>query len=765
MVYFDPPYGIKYNSNFQPEIGIKEVKDREEDLTREPEMVKAYRDTWHLGIHSYLTYLRDRLQVARDLLRDTGSIFIQISDENLSLMSLIADEVFGRTNKIQIITFTKKFHTQMTKSIADYILWYAKDKKKMTTKPLLRERGKPADVKEFKLVETETGERKKVGDCTKEEKSNPDKFLNASCRVTSQEYREGRTNRIQVQGKSVFCGEHNHWRYSEEGMQRLEKAERLVATSKSSASGVIYWGDFNIGAPSNIWDGFSGETQRVYAVQTNWKIVERCILMTTKPGDLVLDPTCGSGTTAYVAEKWGRRWITIDSSRVAIATARKRLLTSAFRYFKLKDSEKGVSGDFQYETKGKITLKAIAYNEDLDPIFSEYDSILEEKLRICNQALAKAKIQRKGKEAVDAGDLPSTKKGFEHGNIPFRTNSQWPSNLSEAVDDYRRAWREKMEKVNKCIENNAPQIELIDKPIAERGTLRVTGPFSVEAFLPPADPAEEDSNARAYIDRIINFLRKVGIRFPNTKQHFSSINLLGRGPNVIHAKGRWESSTDSGIEVRDKSVAVVCGPQYGPVTASQTKKAIEAAKNQKYDVLVIAGFSFDGAAQAAARDYEDTEMLIHMAHICPDIHPGMSDLLRTMPDSQLFVVFGEPRMIVNGPDKDGYYTVRLEGVDVYNPTNNSVTSSNHDKVAAWFLDNDYDGQTFCPAQAFFPSQKSWKDIKKGSRSSCIDSEVFTKLSSNESLPFEPGNNFTIAVKVIDPRGNEVMAVHELEKRT
>ena len=788
MIYFDPPYGIKYNSNFQSKVCERDIKDQEDaDLTREPEMVKAYRDTWHLGVHSYLTYLRDRLRAAKDLLNDTGSIFIQISDENLSLVSLVADEVFGRTNKIQIITFKKKSNTKLEHSVADYILWYAKDKTLMRTNNLYRERGTPGGSTKFKYVELESGERVRASLLSDEEQEkHQDKFARLDCAMTSQDFSKERTKNITVEGQSVSCGSNRHWSYSVKGMERLEKAGRLRATGGSSAEGVLYWGDCNLGTPSNIWDDLQGGAKRIYVVQTNWRAIEKCILMTTQPGDLVLDPTCGSGTTAYVAEKWGRRWITIDSSRIAIALARRRLLTSNFDYFKLRNPEAGVSDGFQYKTLRKISLYDIAYNEELDAVFAKHASAMEETLLACTNALAdvgdevraqlKAKLRKKNYQRRTDGEkrkweLPETKDGFKHWNVPFDIDEDWPDSLKEAVSDYRKAWRERMNEVNECIEINAPHEELIDKPLVDRKLLRVSGPFSVEATLPLEaraegenqleDGEEQARNAKAHIKLIIDLLKTDGVRFPNNKQQsFSRLTPISCGPDIIHAEGEWSSNEGQEAEKGSKSVAVVCGPQHGPVSALQVEQALRAAAKRGYDDLVIAGFNFDGAAQATIKDSANPSIRIHMAHICPDINPGMEGLLRTQRGSQLFTIFGEPRISVSRSDNDGLYTVKLEGVDIYDPVSNEISSCNMDKIVSWALDTDYDGRTFCPSQVFFPSQKAWSGIKR-KIGDFVDDKAFEMLEKDVSFPFSADSNHLIAVKVIDPRGNEVMAMHEL----
>ena len=814
MIYMDPPYGISYGSNFQVDISDRASKDQNKYLTRELEMIRAYRDTWALGIHSYLSYIRDRLLAARDLLKVTGSIFFQINDENLPLISMVLDEVFGHNNRIQIITIKKKSSMKKGQSVVDYLLWYAKDKSIVKMPDVYTDPGLPEDSDKYNYVELPTGERRSAKFLSDEEK---EKLVNLFVRddfpMVSQDYSETRTKNIVVEGKEVFCGSNKHWSYDvNTGMKRLERAGRLRA-GNSSAFGVVYWGDGRIATCPNVWTDVHGAANPIYVVQTNHRIVERCMLMSTDPGDLVLDPTCGSGTTAFVAEKLGRRWITIDTSRVAVALARQRLMTADFEYYDLKEPEKGVVGGFVYETINHIALKDIANNEDIDPILDKHEPILDERLKDCKSALAsvtdetrynlKAKLDAKqraeGKLAITNAEkrrweLPEKGKAFEHWTVPFDTDPDWPDALSKAVTAYRDAWRTKMDEVNEFIAQNADQTERIDRPIPKHGILRVSGPFTVEAVQPPeislhdaadtpisGEPDEADDtfvnntgettpidgycegkNIDAYLYKMVRLLKVDGVRFPDNKQmRFSRLNSL-EWRDAIHAEGRWvpEGENDDDPEGR-ATVAVAFGPQYAPVIAMQVEEGVREAARRGYDDLVVAGFNFDGAAQAVIEEANHPHVRIHMAHIRPDINPGMDGLLKEQPRAQLFTVFGQPRTSLIGPNSDGDYVVSMEGVDIYNPVDNTVTSSRADKVAAWFLDTNYDGRTFCITQAFFPKKSTWKKLSKALKG-VVAPDAFEKLSGTESLPFSSGNYSCVAVKVIDPRGNEVMRIHRME---
>ena len=838
MIYMDPPYGIKFASNFQPEVARRDVKDKEQDLTREPEMVKAYRDTWHLVVHSYLTYLRDRMIVARELLADTGSIFVQISDENLHHVREIMDEVFGAENFCSLITFAKTTgqSSDLLPSTCDYLLWYARSRGSLRARRLYWQRNPgESGALEFKLLELPNGEAREFiagasGRC----------FATGGVVSTGAGAPEER--QIIVGGAiRLDCGMNRHWKASVPGMQRLWRSERLVARPGLRIY-KRYFSDFPLAGMASVWTDTRGEVNMLYAVQTTNRAIERCLLMTTDPGDLVLDPTCGSGTTAYVAEQWGRRWITMDTSRVAIAIARQRLLTAKYDFYKFKDPATGTAGGFIYKTVPHITLKSIAQNTALDPIFAKHEPILDAKLGLCNSALAKVsaalrqklehkllvKQQRDGKKSITDGDrrrwiLPPNNRDrseaakkratvdldvstWYHWEVPFDTDPDWPTDLQQAVTVYRQAWRAKMDEVNACIQASAGQEELVDQPEVVRNVVRVSGPFTVEAVQPPemtlgdaaalAEPEPgfgdapesagptwgarmveprpdlEVQNATAYLHKMLALLKADGVRFPNNKQMtFTRLEPLfdsGAGDS-IHAEGAWQAAADQANSGTGEQVAavatvgVVFGPQYGPVTAKMVEEVIKPA-SRRYDDLVIAGFSFSAEAQAIIDENPHPKLKIHIAHIRPDINPGMDGLLKNQPGGQLFTVFGLPRIKVTGPDGNGQYTVCMEGVDIYNPVDNSITSSGADKVAAWFLDGDYDGRTFCITQAFFPDRDAWEKLARAlnGKNGVIDAARFEAFSGTVSLPFPAGKHKRAAVKVIDPRGNEVMKVERLE---
>jgi len=491
-----------------------------------------------------------------------------------------------------------------------------------------------------------------------------------------------------------------------------------------------------------------GERDLLYAVQTNTKVIERCILMTTDPGDLVFDPTCGSGTTAYCAEKWGRRWITCDTSRVALAIARQRLMTAKFDYYELKDPEKGPASGFIYETVPHITLESIAKNTEIDEIAAKYQPKIDKALAEVNQVLGK--------------DL-------KEWEVPREVNENWPKEAKEAHKEFWRLKREKRKEIDESIKHHAPQEVLYDHPKIKRGIVRVSGPFTVEAIPVPVveDPTqqripqfeEEETRARIsdrggdYLTAMINLLKQQGsILFPSGKRmELENIRPFNLG--FLHAEAETKQN---GKTLR---VAISFGPQYGPVTAFQVQEAIPTARMNAYNVLIFAGFSFDPETQALIQKVPVTGLEIHFANISPDVLVG--DLLKTTRASQIFTVYGQPDVKLIS-QKDDTFIVELLGIDIYDPLTGEVYHSRGEDVAAWFLDTDYDSMTFHICQAFFPGDsKAWQKLQRALKAQ-IDPDAFGQMRSTKSFPFKVGKHKKIAVKVIDFRGNEVIRVMNLK---
>ena len=657
MIYMDPPYGIQFRSNFQPEVGYHDVKDRDEDLTREPEMVKAYRDTWTLGVHSYLSYLRDRLLLCRELLADSGSFFVQISDENLHRIRGLLDEVFGAVNFIVQFSINKKGSQSgdFVPPINEYVVWYVRERETALRRfhQIYRSRDS-GDAEGFPYIELRTGECLPLSTAIKHGLDATQYRLFSSNALFSQ--KSGPNDPVTLRGHNYPSGG-NSWKIATKRVPILDVVDRLLFTD-NRVRFKRFAEDFPAVALSNVWTDLAGAPEKRFVVQTNPKIVERCLLMTTDPGDLVLDPTGGSGTTAYVAEEWGRRWISIDVSRVAIAIARQRLLTSKFDYYKLRptsaedvqrnpngpwltDPEGTIQGSctFDCKTVPHITLKSIAQNQALDPIFEKWEPVLAERLAALNKAVAKTtnkelrkklllklqeKIQAEGKKSITDADerrwkLPE--KEWREWEVPFDTDPDWPKELQDALNEYRKAWRQKMDEVNVCISARADQEELVDQPFVERSRVRVSGPFTVEGVIPAeesiddeeaeespisgapeeletfdggtgvggtgvppvGDIRSESQNAEAYLDRMIRLLREDGVRFPDNKVvKFTSLEALADG-SILHAKGAWGNGNNG-----ERKVAVMFGPQYGPLTAHMVEDGIRTAARRGYDDLVFA---------------------------------------------------------------------------------------------------------------------------------------------------------------------------------
>ena len=830
MIYIDPPYGINYSSNWQNEVGKKEVKDKDHDISREPEMIRAYRDTWNLGIHSYLDYLKQRMMAAHGLMADSGSIFVQISEQNVHRVRILMDEVFGAENFIAIMSYKSKkmpLGETFIFTVNDYIIWYAKDRNKAQAKfnrlyqPRSQEAGSP-----YSLIRHFTGEVKRAPEDASREAG--ELFQSMDMRSA------GRTDscvfEFKFNGETFSPTGGKSWKTNSEGMIRLYKSERLYAPG-----GVLRYlymfDDYPVSELPNLWTDTQGASDKQYVVQTADVVIQRCMLMTTSPGDLVLDPTCGSGTTATVAEQWGRRWITIDTSRVAASIARQRLMTSTFEVYKANDPVVGIdptapinpSYGFEYKTVPHITVKSIAQNKGLDPILERHEGILSQKLQAANAALAgvtdglrtalvaklAAKFRTDGARAITDADLrrwllPKTDKAllnfgsasqkkdwvasippeeqWREWEVPFDTDADWPQSLQAAVKAFREAWRAKMDEVNAAIAASAEQEELVDQPIVIKGVTRVTGPFTVESVRPPeisADPAkpdaadgspiggelagnlptfepEEERNLSAHVDRMLSLLKQDGITFLGNK-HISLTRLDRADHPMIHGEGEYtpEGATEP------RKVAIVIGPEHGAVPLFFVEEAMRISYKRGYDDLVIAGFSFDAFAQECIQtnnEDKNSKLAMHMAQIRPDV--TMKDLLKkTNKVEQIFTVFGQPRSRVE-PVEGGEFRATLEGVDIYDPVANQIVSSGADKVAAWFLDTDYDGKVFCVCQAFFPDKSAWEKLQRALKAT-IAEEEWAKLAGKVSLPFKKGKTGLVAVKVIDPRGNEVMRIHRL----
>ena len=704
-IYVDPPYGVKFNSNFQPSISRREVKDGDDSsLTREPEQIQAYRDTWTLGVHSYLAYLRDRLLVARDLLAQTGSVFVQIADENVHHVRELMDEVFGRDNFVVTIVLKKKGATTPTDPVNDFILWYAKSRPDVKVRTLYQARSRPEDDPKFNTLIAPSGEFRRVKDLPTDEVERLIRegcdFARVNYPLVSQHPSATRSGDFTWNGKSFSCGHNAQWRFDPEtDMRRLVECGRLFDGGGKSLGGVMRWSDWPYIAISNIWDDMHGDQEPMYVVQTNRRAVARCVLMTTDPGDLVLDPTCGSGTTAFVCEHWGRRWITCDTSRVALAIARQRLLTARYPFFRLRSDR--VRDGFVYQTVPHVTLKGIAQNAKLD---------------VCRTREERDRLIRECADQEPLYDAPEEVKGKVRVSGPFTVEAIPVASMED------------------------PGISPTPGP---EGELRDGNGEGYTAA--PADPAGD------HTAQMIDLLRKTGgVDFKGKRLPLPTLRPMRTAHEWIHAE------SETGIEGDARTIAVSFGPRHAPVTTKQVLDATRQAR--RYDMLLFVGFACDPEALSMIeRGVPGCEM--HFVHAAPDILVG--DLLKSSRATKLFTVFGLPD-VRTARAKDGKVTVTLTGVDIYDPLTGETAHDDGKNVAAWFLDHDYDGRTFCICQAFFPNQKAknpWEKLQKALKGT-IDEDRFEALRGTTSVPFTPGAK--VAVKVVDDRGNEVVKIVDVQ---
>jgi adenine-specific DNA-methyltransferase len=704
MIYIDPPYGVKFGSNFQPFVRKRDVSHNDdEDMTREPEMVQAYRDTWELGLHSYLTYLRDRLMLARELLTSSGSIFVQISDENVHNVRELLDEVFGPGQFVSVIAFKKTagagspaIGTDVLASVADYLLWYCKDIERVKYIQIYSPKEiRPGDLGGYTWVELSDGTRRRM---TPEERDDlsrlpPGSRVFTPDNLTSQTGGETTQVPVQFDGRT-WQVKKGGWKTNEGGMKALVAGKRVIGIGDTLRY-VRYLDDFPVMALNNFWDdtsvaGYSDP--KMYVVQTNTKVVQRCILMTTDPGDLVLDPTCGSGTTAYCAEQWGRRWITIDTSRVPLALARQRLLTATFDWYELKDDSRGPVGGFVYKRKQNakgeevggivphVTLKSIANNEPP-----------EEEVLV---------------------DRPEKQNGITRVTGPFTLEATIPT------------------------------------------------PQDFEEAKPDAPAVAEAEVHGSFIDRMIEVLRKSPVlRVEGNK----IVTLKNVRPPAKTLALSAEAMIPNGGE---KPVAFVFGPENGAVSEKLVYEAAREAHAKNYSHLYVIGFAIQPNARMLVEQSESVVgVSATYVQATPDLMMG--DLLKNMRSSQIFSVCGLPEAEVRKAKKSNgiqQYEVELLGLDVFDPVAMEAHHGSADDVPAWFLDTDYNGLCFHVSQAFFPRTSAWDSLKKALKGEYEDT-VWDHLAGIVSAPFEAGENGQVAIKVIDDRGNELLIVKSLSLTT
>jgi len=791
-IYLDPPYGIKFNSNFQWSTTSRDVKDGNTDhITREPEQVKAFRDTWRDGIHSYLTYLRDRVTVARDLLTDSGSIFVQIGDENVHRVRALMDEVFGDENIISQVVFRKTTgagspsgYVDALPQTCDYLLWFAKSKPNLKLRRQFHERS-VAEDDNLRWVENELGVRRRM---TADEVLHPERISSdldpfRPNPLTSQTAGETTLFDVIHEGGTYRPGK-GGWKTNREGMSKLAAADRLFPSGNTLCF-LRYLSDFPFKPVIDIWDdtrqsGFSDP--KVYVVQTTTKVIERCILMTTDPGDLVLDPTCGSGTTAYVAEQWGRRWITIDTSRVALALARARVMGARYPYYLLADSREGqvkeaevagtapssqlVHGNirhgFVYERVPHITLKCIANNAEIDVIWEKWQAVLEPLREKLNTSLKKN--WQEWEIPREAGKQPS-----ECDREAVASAKSWTETARKLHAEWWEARISRQKEIDASIAAKAEFEYLYDKPYEDNKTVRVAGPFTVESLLPHrvlgVDENDEliDSLADSklgynagqdFVQMILENLKTAGVQQAHKEDKITFTFLSPWPGNLVCAEGRYaEGNRKAGTE---KRAAIFIGPEFGTVSRPDLVAAAREAGDAGFDVLITCAFNYD----AHSSDFNKLGRIpVLKARMNAELH--MADDLKNTGKGNLFVIFGEPDIEILDDienSKAGQIRVKIKGVDVFHPNSGEVRSDGAEGIACWFIDTDYNEESFFVRHAYFLGANDPYKALKTTLKAEINEEAWETLHSDTSRPFDKPNSHRIAVKVINHLGDEVMKV-------
>jgi adenine-specific DNA-methyltransferase len=767
-IYLDPPYGIKFNSNFQWSTTSRDVKDGNvAHITREPEQVRAFRDTWREGIHSYLTYLRDRLTVARDLLTDSGSIFVQIGDENVHRVRALMDEVFGEDNFIGLIWFRKKtmpLGATYLERMGDYVVWFSKNAKHTKFRRLF----KPLDIAgdfHWNWRQTDLTTRKKYS--KKELEQNPSGEPLRLVSMWPPSFSAKDVYDLPFQGKKWPPAPGQCYPSVTEKLERVAKAGRLEIEG-SYLRYVMKLSDDDTTKLNLTWTDTIGARDQRYVVETNEFVVQRCILMSTDPGDLVLDPTCGSGTTAFVAEQWGRRWITIDTSRVALALARARIMGARYPFYLPADSPEGqrkeaeltrtvpssqpTRGDirqgFVYERVPHVTLKSIANNAEIDVIWEKFQAALEPLREQLDAALGRQ---------------------WEEWQIPRDADDKWPAPAKKL---HARWWQQRIarqKEIDASIASKAEFEYLYDKPYEDKKRVRVAGPFTVESLSPHRVPAVGENDElldfphgshgasgeeRDFVTMILENLKSAGVQQAHKEDKINFTSLTPWPGDLICAEGRYaEGGEESG---REKRAAIFVGPEFGTVSRPDLVLATREAGDAGFDVLIACAFNYDAHSSEFNRL---GRIPVLKARMNADLH--MADDLKNTGKGNLFVIFGEPDIDIIAGDQDakpGQIRIKLNGVDVFHPNTGEVRSDGADGIACWFIDTDYNEESFFVRQAYFLGANDPYKALKTTLKAEINEEAWETLHSDTSRPFDKPKSGRIAVKVINHLGDEVMKV-------
>jgi len=779
-IYLDPPYGIKFNSNFQWSTTSRDVKDGNAGhITREPEQVKAFRDTWRDGIHSYLTYLRDRLTVARDLLTDSGSIFVQIGDENMHRVRALLDEVFGDSNHVATISFQKTGSTDqaLLPQTVDYLLVFAKSIGSVKYRQLYLERSRGTlALERYDTILEMDGSTRPI---TREEIAKNEIVGNGvraqlTSLTSARPVGEGDLSEFEFNSVSYTPGA-GTFKTDFEGLRRLSLASRTRPAGRTLRY-LRRVDDFPVIPVNDRWESVQLGTGLTYVVQTSTKVIERCLIMATDPGDLVLDPTCGSGTTAYVAEQWGRRWITIDTSRVALALARARIMGARYPYYLLADSRDGqikegeitravpssqpVRGNirhgFVYERVSHITLGSIARNAEIDVMWDKWQATLEPLREKFNAML---------------------KKNWQEWEIPREADAKWSDAAKALHADWWHARIARQKEIDASIAAKAEFEYLYDKPYADNRKVRVAGPFTVESLSPHrvlgVDENDEliDTAAQSGADyaakqtfpqMILENLKTAGVQQAHKEDRITFTSLKPWPGMLVCAEGRYIEGASaepsppgrgqgegSGVE---KRAAIFIGPEFGTVTRPDLVEAAREAGDADFDVLIACAFNYE----AHATEFSKLGRIpVLKARMNADLH--MADDLKNTGKGNLFVIFGEPDITIL-PEKDSRLRVKVNGVDVFHPQTGEVRSDGPEGIACWFIDTDYNEESFFVRHAYFLGANDPYSALKTTLKAEINEEAWATLNSDTSRSFDKPKSGRIAVKVINHLGDEVMKV-------
>ena len=788
-IYLDPPYGIKFNSNFQWSTTSRDVKDgNAAHITREPEQVKAFRDTWRDGIHSYLTYLRDRLTVARDLLTDSGSIFVQIGDENVHRVRAMMDEVFGDENFVDQIIFQTSSGrvSDGLDGVYDVLVWYARNRENAKFRKLKKERTEKQLDTAYTYVQLTDGSFRTMSSDERDGTSPLPEGAKRFRPGQTQSQTGGDSSRfhLQFEGQNYQPPSTGGWRTSLAGFMRAAKSSRLMARGKSVAYRLCN-DDNPLIQMSNIWTDtvfVAFGSEKTYVVQTNPLVIQRCILMTTDPGDLVLDPTCGSGTTAYVAEQWGRRWITIDTSRVALALARARLMGARYPFYLLKDSREGqqkeaeiarampsshptygnIRQGFVYERVPHITLKSIANNAEIDVIWGKWQAALAPLAERMKDECRRMKEQTGAKFQPSSFILQTS---FEEWEIPREAEANWSDTLKQLHAEWWEARIARQKEIDASIAAKAEYEYLYDKPYTDNKKVRVAGPFTVESLSPhrtlgvdedgeliDSAAGRKQSEVYDFAALILENLKTAGVQQAHKEDRITFTALTPWPGDLVCAEGRYHE----GEAGKEKRAAIFIGPEFGTVSRPDLVAAAREAADAGFDVLITCAFNYDAHSTEFAKL---GRLPVLKARMNADLH--MAEDLKNTGKGNLFVIFGEPDIEVRPAPEDQLY-VKLNGVDVFHPNLGEVRSDNADGIACWFIDTDYNEESFFVRHAYFLGANDPYSALKTSLKAEINAEAWATLNSDTSRPFDKPKSGRIAVKVINHLGDEVMKVFKIE---